>query len=117
MTRLTAPVADAVVDRLELLVDEHRHEVAAPHLAVDDLAHRLEGGVRQPGELHEVEQEEVQVPEGLPQQGEGGLRRRVADELLDVRVEPLVPQARLDVPVEPAQVRVLLAQDGAGEHA
>ena len=84
------PVADAVVDRLELLVDEQRDEVAAPHLAVDDLPHRQERGVRQARELHEVDQDEVQVLERLPEERERGLRRRVADELLDVGVEGLV---------------------------
>jgi hypothetical protein len=92
------------VHRLELLVDEHRHEVAAPDLAVDDLAHRLEGRVGQSGELHEVDEEQVQVLEGLAEQGEGGLRRRVPDQLLDVGVEALLAgQARLDEAVEPVR--------------
>ena len=112
------PVADAVVDRLELLVDEHRHEVAAPHLAEEDLAHRLEGRVRQARQLHHVEEEQVQVPERLPHQGERRLGGRVADELLDVGVEALLDrQARLDVAVEAREVHGLLGQDRARQAA
>ena len=78
MSRRDRPVADAVVDRLELLVDEHRHEVAAADLAVEDLAHGVEGRVRQARQLHQVDEQQVQVLERLAQQRERRLRRRVA---------------------------------------
>jgi anti-sigma regulatory factor (Ser/Thr protein kinase) len=111
-------VADPVVNRLELLVDDHGHEVAPPDLAVQDLPHRVEGGVGQPGELDEVEEQQVEVLEGLPQERERRLRRGEADELLDVGIQALVPgEVRLDVAVEPGHVRLLLGQDrGAQVH-
>src|SRR6185436_18916380 len=106
------PVADAVVHRLELLVDQERQEVAAPHLAVDDLAHGVEGRVRQTRELDQIEQQQVQVLERLAQQRQRRLRHRVAHQLLDVRIEPLVrAQVGLDVAVEAREVHLLLAQD------
>ena len=109
-------VADAVVDGLELLVDQERQQVAAPHFPVDDLAHRVERRVRQARELDEVEQQQVQVLEGLAQQREGGLGHRVAHELLDVGVEALLGvQVGLDVAVEAREVHLLLAQDRGGQ--
>src|SRR3990172_199171 len=105
-------VADAVVDGLELLVDQKRQEVAPSDLAIDQLPHRGEGGVRQPRELNEVEEEDVKVLEGLPEELERALRCRMTDELLDVRVQRLVTrEGGLDVAVESREVDMLLGQD------
>jgi hypothetical protein len=110
------PVADPVVDRLELLVDEHRHEVAPPDLAVQDLPHRLERRVREARQLHEVEEQEVDVLERLSEQGERRLGGGVPHELLDVGVEAFLEgQAGLDVPVEAGEVDPLLGQDRVEE--
>ena len=59
-------VLDAVVDGLELLVDEEGEEVAPPDLAVEDLPHRGEGRVGQPRELDEVHEHDVDVLEATP---------------------------------------------------
>jgi hypothetical protein len=58
------------VDGLELAVDEQGEEVAAAYLAVEDLPHRGEGRVGDAGDAHEVGQENVQVLEGVPEQGQ-----------------------------------------------
>ena len=109
-------VADPVVDRLELLVDEEGQQVAAPHLAVEDRPHRGEGPVGDPRELDEVGQQQVQVLEGLPEEAEARLGGGLAEQLLDVGVERLVLlEVRLDVAVEAGEVHLLLGQDRGAE--
>ena len=85
-----AGVGDAVVDGLELLVDDQGEEGAAADLPVDHLAHRSEGRVGDARLLHEVVQDEVQVLEGLPEQGEPRLGGLLTHELLDVGVDDVV---------------------------
>ena len=104
------------MDGLELLVDEEGEQGAAPDLAVDHLPHRGEGRVGDAALLHQVVQDEVQVLERLPEQGEAGLRGLLADELLDVGVDDVVLlEVALEVLVEAGQVDVLLGEDGGAQ--
>ena len=109
-------VGDAVVDGLELLVDEEGQHVATPHLAVEDLAHRGEGRVGDARQLHQVLQHQVEVLEGLAQQREPRLGAGLAEQLLHVGVDHVVLlEVALDVLVEAGLVDLLLAQDGGAE--
>ena len=107
---------DAVVDGLELLVDQQGQQVAPADLAVEGLPHRRERGVRDPGEARQVLQDQVQVLQGLPQQGEPRLGGRLPQELLHVGVHHVVLlEVPLDVFVELRLVDLVLGEDGRAE--
>src|SRR6266571_4280954 len=109
-------IKNPAVDGLELLVDEEGQQMAAPHLPVEDRPHRGEGPVGDPGELHQVGQQQVQVLEGLAEEAEARLGGGLAEQLLDVGVERLVLlEVGLDVAVEAGEVHLLLGQDRGAE--